>query len=62
MLALTQHPHMLLAARAMPFWTGLLTDRAAAGKGDAPTPERSSIPLDCVAALLDLAGAQGFRD
>ena len=56
MLALTQHPHMLLAAKAMPFWTGLLSDQAAGGKADAPTPERSPIPLDCVAVLLDLAG------
>ena len=54
MLAFTQHAHMLLAARAMPFWAGLLSERCAGGRP--LTPERSPIPLDCAAALLDLAG------
>lgn len=54
MLAFTQHAHMLLAARAMPFWSGLLSDRSL---GKALTPDKSPIPLDCAAALLDLAGA-----
>lgn len=56
-LAFTQHPHMLLAAKAMPFWTGLLSERPPGSRPEAAlTPQTSPIPLDCATVLLDLAG------
>ena len=57
MLAFLQHPYMLLAAKAMAFWTSLLSSsERAAGRAEPLTPESTPIPLDCVAALMDLAG------
>ena len=57
MLAFLQHPYMLLAAKAMMFWTSLLSSsERAAGRAEPLTPETTPIPLDCVAALMDLAG------
>jgi hypothetical protein len=57
MLAFLQHPYMLLAAKAMAFWTSLLSSsERAAGHAEPLTPETTPIPLDCVAALMDLAG------
>ena len=57
MLAFLQHPYMLLAAKAMTFWTSLLSSsERAAGRAEPLTPENTPIPLDCVAALMDLSG------
>ena len=57
MLAFLQHPYMLLAAKASLFWTSLLSSsERAAGRAEPLTPETTPIPLDCVAALMDLAG------
>ncbi len=57
MLAFLQHPYMLLAAKAMGFWTSLLSSsERAAGRAEPLTPESTPIPLDCVAALMDLSG------
>ena len=57
MLAFLQHPYMLLATKAMMFWTSLLSSsERAAGRAEPLTPETTPIPLDCVAALMDLAG------
>ena len=57
MLAFLQHSYMLLAAKAMSFWTSLLSSsERAAGRAEPLTPESTPIPLDCVAALMDLSG------
>ncbi len=57
MLAFTQHSYMLLAAKAMPFWTSLLTStERSAARIEPLAPENSPIPLECVAVLMDLAG------
>jgi hypothetical protein len=57
MLAFTQHPYILLAAKAMPFWTSLLTSsERSAARIEPLTPETSPIPMECVAVLMDLAG------
>ncbi|BDA43725.1 Exportin-5 [Coccomyxa sp. Obi] len=59
MLAFTQHSYMLLAAKAMPFWTSLLTSsERSAARIEPLAPENSPIPLECVAVLMDLAGEQ----
>lgn len=57
MLAFTQHSYMLLAAKAMPFWTSLLmSSERSATRAEPLAPENSPIPLECVAVLMDLAG------
>ncbi len=57
MLAFTQHSYMLLAAKAMPFWTNLLTSsERSAARIEPLAPENSPIPMECVAVLMDLAG------
>jgi hypothetical protein len=57
MLAFTQHAYMLLAAKAMPFWTSLLTSsERSASRIEPLAPENSPIPLECVVVLMDLAG------
>lgn len=61
MLAFLQHPYMLLAAKAMAFWASLLSSsERAAGRAEPLTPESTPIPLDCVAALMDLAGGHAW--
>ena len=57
MLTFTQHPYMLLAGKAFPLWIALLSTKESS-KSEAPTPNvaHSLLPLECVAALLDLAG------
>ena len=62
MLAFLQHPYMLLAAKAMAFWTSLLfSSERAAGRAEPLTAKSTPIPLDCVAALMDLAGGYPWR-
>ena len=58
MLAFTQHPYMLLSSKALPLWIALLSPRDSASKQEAhpPNPAHSLLPLECVSALLDLAG------
>ena len=58
MLAFSQHPYMLLSGKAFPLWIALLSSRET-NKQEAPPPNpaHSVLPLECVAALLDLAGA-----
>lgn len=58
MLAFTQNSYLLLAVKALPLWTSLLSS-ASGGYGKDKTPsiaENSPIPLECVGALMDLAG------
>ncbi len=59
MLAFTQHPYMLLSSKALPLWIALLSPRDNAAKQEShpPNPSHSLLPLECVSALLDLAGA-----
>ena len=63
MLAFTQNPYLLLSSKALPLWVALLTASTASPNGKeggkdkrAPDPAHSVIPLDCVSALMDLAG------
>ena len=58
MMTFTQHPYMLLSGKALPLWTALLTPRDSVGKqeGHTPSPSHTLLPLECVSALLDLAG------
>jgi len=58
MLAFTQHPYMLLSSKALPLWIALLSPRDNAAKQEShpPNPSHSLLPLECVSALLDLAG------
>ncbi len=58
MLAFTQHPYMLLSSKALPLWIALLSprDNAAKQESQPPNPSHSLLPLECVSALLDLAG------
>ena len=58
MLAFTQHPYMLLSSKALPLWIVLLSprDNAAKQESQPPKPSHSLLPLECVSALLDLAG------
>lgn len=60
MLAFTQHPYMLLSSKALPLWIVLLSprDNAAKQESQPPKPSHSLLPLECVSALLDLAGEQ----
>lgn len=57
MLAFSQHPYILLSGKAFPLWIALLSSKdAAKQEPQAPNPTHSVLPLECVAALLDLAG------
>lgn len=60
MLAFTQHPYMLLSSKALPLWIALLSPRDSAAKQESqpPNPSHLLLPLECVSALLDLAGEQ----
>ena len=63
MLAFTQHPYLLLADKALPFWAKLLQDAAASAAhaaAAAPAPKAATIPLppEAVAALMELAADQ----
>lgn len=62
MLAFARHPYLLLSAAALPFWVDLLrglADRnAKKEQRDGQGGSDGSVPPDCVAALLDLAGQQ----
>ncbi|KAL3150212.1 hypothetical protein ABBQ32_000071 [Trebouxia sp. C0010 RCD-2024] len=60
MMTFTQHPYMLLSSKALPLWLALLSPRDAIAKqeGHAPNPSHTLLPLECVSALLDLAGEQ----
>ena len=60
MLTFTQHPYMLLSSKALPLWIALLSPRDNAAKQEAHPPNlsHSLLPLECVSALLDLAGMQ----
>lgn len=58
MMTFTQHPYMLLSSKALPLWIALLSPRDALAKqeGRTPNPSHTLLPLECVSALLDLAG------
>ena len=63
MLAFTQNSYLLLSSKALPLWVALLTASTSSPNGKeggkdkrAPDPAHSVIPLDCVSALMDLAG------
>ena len=58
MITFTQHPYMLLSSKALPLWIALLSPRESVAKqeGHVPSPSHTLLPLECVAALLDLAG------
>eukprot|EP00891_Asterochloris_glomerata_P003358 jgi/Astpho2/3358/Aster-x1142 len=65
MLAFTQNSYLLLSSKALPLWVALLTASTPSPNGKeggkdkrAPDPAHSVIPLDCVSALMDLAGTQ----
>lgn len=60
MMTFTQHPYMLLSSKALPLWIALLSPRDALAKqeGRTPNPSHTLLPLECVSALLDLAGEQ----
>ena len=64
MLAFTQHPYMLLSSKALPLWLALLSPRDSAAKQESqpPNPSHLLLPLECVSALLDLAGMQSQED
>ena len=51
-------PYMLLSSKALPLWIALLSPRDNAAKQEShpPNPSHSLLPLECVSALLDLAG------
>ena len=53
-LRFTQNEYSQLVHRALPAWLGLLT---AAEKAQRGQQEAVSLPLECVAALLDVAGS-----
>ena len=57
MLAIMQQPGMAVAAKALPCWVELL-QTAERGTKDGYVP--NNIPLDCVVALMDVAGAPPF--
>lgn len=52
-LQFTQNEYSQLVHRALPAWVGLLT---AAEKAQRGQQEGISLPLECVAALIDVAG------
>ncbi len=62
MLAFARHPYLLLSNAALPFWVDLLKGLAEKNtkqnerEGHGTTDD--SVPPDCVAALMDLAGQQ----
>lgn len=60
MLTFAQHPYMLLAGKALPFWIAMLSPgNSSRSEAQAPpNPAHSVLPLECVSALMDLAGAQ----
>lgn len=62
MLAFARHPYLLLSAAALPFWVDLLRGLADRNtkkeQRDGQSTGDSSVPPDCVAALMDLAGQQ----
>ena len=67
MLAFTQNSYLLLSSKALPLWVALLTASTPSPNGKeggkdkrAPDPAHSVIPLDCVSALMDLAGEPAF--
>ena len=59
MMTFTQHPYMLLSSKALPLWIALLSPRDSLAKQESqgPTPPHTLLPMECVSALLDLAGA-----
>ena len=59
MMTFTQHPYMLLSTKALPLWIALLSPRDSIAKQETqgPSPPHTLLPLECVSALLDLAGA-----
>lgn len=59
MMTFTQHPYMLLSSKALPLWIALLSPRDSIAKHESqgPSPPHTLLPLECVSALLDLAGA-----
>lgn len=62
MLAFARHPYLLLSAAALPFWVDLLRGLADRNlkkeQRDGQGAVDGSVPPDCVAALMDLAGQQ----
>ncbi|KAK9829960.1 hypothetical protein WJX72_008872 [[Myrmecia] bisecta] len=57
MIGFTQHRYMVLAAKALPLWISLLSANSSLNSLPVP-PEHLSVPMDCVAALMDSAGEQ----